>query len=80
MNKFFDKYKRNPHELHFNEEKYSCLESKILELNYALIGDIPKNNIDEIIRKEKEEYMQKFNVISLQYTPEILKTLLFSYH
>ena len=34
------------------EKKYSCLESKILELNYALIGDIPKNNIDEIIRKE----------------------------
>ena len=58
------------------EEKYSCLESKILELNYALIGDIPKNNIDEIIRKEKEEYMQKFNVISLQYTPEILKELI----
>lgn len=58
------------------EEKYSYLEAKILELNYALIGDIPKNNIDEIIRKEKEKYMQKFNVVSLQYTPEILKELI----
>ena len=52
------------------------MEAKILELNYALIGDILKNNIDEIIRREKEKYMQKFNVISLQYTPEILKELI----
>ena len=37
------------------EEKYSYLEAKILELNYALIGDIPKNNIDEIIRKATDK-------------------------
>lgn len=58
------------------EEKYSNLEEKILELNYALVGDVPKNNIDEIMRQEKEKYLPKFNIISLQYTPEILKELI----
>lgn len=39
------------------------------------MGELPKNNIKEILVQEKEEYKEKYKLIKLEYTAELMETL-----
>lgn len=39
------------------------------------IGEMPKNNVDEIVNKEVKEYLYKVKIIKLKYQIKIYKEL-----
>lgn len=55
------------------DEQYDVLKKKFMEMNYALDGELPKNNLDKIIEKEKELYLPKYKNIKLEYTKELFE-------
>lgn len=57
------------------DEQYSVLKNKFMEMNYALDGELPKNNIDEIFEKEKSLYLSKYKNIKLEYTKELFEEI-----
>ena len=59
----------------FNEQ-YNSLKEKFQYMNYALKGEMPQNNIEEILQKEKEHYLSKYKVIDLKYTDELFQKLI----
>ena len=59
----------------FNEQ-YNNLKEKFQYMNYALKGEMPQNNIEEILQKEKEHYLSKYKVIDLKYTDELFQKLI----
>lgn len=44
-------------------------------LKYGFSGEMPKNNIDEIVNKEEKEYLDKVKIINLKYQIKIYKEL-----
>ena len=44
-------------------------------LKYVFSGEMPKNNIDEIVNKEEKEYLDKVKIINLKYQIKIYKEL-----
>ena len=58
----------------FNE-MYKNFEKKYKENSYGLLGEIPKNNIREKLNQEKEKYKDKYKLISLEYTAELMEVL-----
>lgn len=58
----------------FNQS-YKFFENRYRENSYALLGELPKNNIKEILAQEKEEYKEKYKLIKLKYTAELMETL-----
>lgn len=61
-------------EFSFNQS-YKFFEDRYKENSYALLGELPKNNIKEILVQEKEEYKEKYKLIKLEYTAELMETL-----
>ncbi len=61
-------------EFSFNQS-YKSFEDRYRENSYALLGDLPKNNIKEILAQEKEEYKEKYKLIKLEYSAELMETL-----
>ena len=61
-------------EFSFNQA-YKFFEDRYRESSYGLLGELPKNNIKEILAKEKEEYKEKYKLIKLEYTAELMETL-----
>lgn len=61
-------------ELAFSEQ-YEILESRFQKLNYALEGELPKNNIKGAIKSEKGKYLKKYRNIKLEYTSELFESL-----
>lgn len=61
-------------EFSFNHT-YKVFEDRYRENSYGLVGELPKNNIKEILAKEKEEYNEKYKLIELEYTAELMETL-----
>lgn len=57
------------------EEQYKNLNQKFNNISYALIGEFPKNNIESIIIKEKENYLPKYENINLSYSSELFEDL-----
>ena len=45
------------------------------KLKYGLDGEIPKINIDKVLNDEKERYVEKYEIIKLDYKEEIFKEL-----
>ena len=61
-------------EFAFNET-YKAFEQKYKDNSYGLLGELPKNNIKEILAQEKEEYKDKYKLIKLEYTAELMEIL-----
>ena len=61
-------------EFSFNQA-YKFFEDRYRENSYGLLGELPQNNIKEILAKEKEEYKEKYKLIKLEYTAELMETL-----
>ena len=61
-------------EFSFNQT-YKFFEERYRENSYGLLGELPKNNIKEILAREKEEYKEKYKLIKLEYTAELMETL-----
>ena len=61
-------------ELAFNET-YKNFEKKYKKNCYGLLGELPKNNIREKLEQEKEEYKDKYKLLNLEYTAELMETL-----
>ena len=59
------------------DEQYNVLKNKFMEMNYALDGELPKNNLDEILKKEKSLYLPKYKNIKLEYTKELFEEIVF---
>lgn len=59
------------------DEQYNVLKNKFIEMNYALDGELPKNNLDEILKKEKSLYLPKYKNIKLEYTKELFEEIVF---
>lgn len=57
-------------EFSFNQS-YKFFEDRYRENSYALLGELPKNNIKDMLAQEKEEY----KLIKLEYTAELMETL-----
>lgn len=55
--------------------KYNSMKEKYCEINYAIKGDFPQENAEEIFKQEKEEYYKKVNVIKLDYNEIIFKEI-----
>lgn len=62
---------------HTFNKQYNSLKEKFQHMNYALNGKLPKNNIEEILQKEKEKYLPKYKVIDLKYTDELFQKIIF---
>lgn len=45
------------------------------DLYYGLVGEIPKNNIAEVVNQEEKEYLDKVKIINLKYETKIFKEL-----
>ncbi len=58
----------------FNE-KYDKFRSSFLDMQYGLIGEMPTNNFESFVQKEKGKYYTKFKIIKLNYTAELLENL-----
>ena len=39
------------------------------------MGELPQNNIKEILSQEKEKYKEKYKLIKLKYTADLMETL-----
>lgn len=61
-------------EFAFNET-YKVFEKKYKENSYGLLGELPKNNIKEKLKQEKEKYNNKYKLIRLEYTSELMEIL-----
>ncbi len=61
-------------EILFNQT-YKSFEDKYKENSYGLLGKVPKNNIKVILAQEKEEYKEKYKLIKLEYTAELMEIL-----
>ncbi len=61
-------------EFAFNET-YKNFEKKYKENFYGLLGELPKNNIREKLKQEKEEYKDKYKLLNLEYTAELMENL-----
>lgn len=61
-------------EFSFNQS-YKFFEDRYRENSYGLLGELPKNNIKEILAQEKEKYKEKYKLIKLEYTAELMETL-----
>lgn len=61
-------------EFSFNQT-YKFFEERYIENSYGLLGELPKNNIKEILAREKEEYKEKYKLMKLEYTAELMETL-----
>ncbi len=61
-------------EFSFNQT-YKSFQEKYIENSYGLLGELPKNNIKEILVREKEEYIGKYKLIKLEYTADLLEKL-----
>ena len=59
------------------DEQYNVLKNKFNKMNYALDGKLPKNNLDKIIKKEKELYLPKYKNIKLEYTKELFEEVVY---
>ena len=58
----------------FNES-YDNFAKKYDGLSFALNGEIPKSNIDELLQSEREKYSGKFKLIKLEYTNELFEKM-----
>ena len=58
----------------FNE-KYKFLSDKYKCMKYGLKGELPKNNIQEAVKKEKKYYLTKVTIIKLKYQSKIYREL-----
>ena len=58
----------------FNE-KYKFLSDKYKCMKYGLKGELPKNNIQEAVKKEKKHYLTKVTIIKLKYQSKIYREL-----
>lgn len=58
----------------FNES-YDNFVKKYDGLSFALNGEIPKSNIDELLQSEREKYSDKFKLIKLKYTSELFEKM-----
>lgn len=61
-------------EFSFNQA-YKFFEDRYKENSYGLLGELPQNNIKEILAQEKEKYKEKYKLIKLEYTAELMETL-----
>ena len=59
----------------FNE-KYKFLRDKYKCMQYGLNGELPKNNIQEAVKKEKKHYLTKVTIIKLKYQSKIYRELI----
>lgn len=57
------------------DEQYNILKNKYLDMNYVLEGELPKHNLEEIIKREKEDYLSKYKIIKLNYTEELFENI-----
>lgn len=62
-------------EFSFNQS-YKTFEERYKENSYGLLGELPKNNIKDILAKEKEEYVKNYKLIKLECTAELMKILI----
>ena len=60
------------------EKEYSSLEERYTKISYGLRGKLPKNNINKIIKSEKNKYISDTELILLDipYTKSIFKELI----
>lgn len=61
-------------EFAFNET-YEVFEQKYKNNSYGLLGELPKNNIKAKLNQEKEQYKDKYKLIKLEYTAELMEIL-----
>lgn len=61
-------------EISFNQA-YKSFEDRYRENSYGLLGELPQNNIKEILSQEKEKYKEKYKLIKLKYTADLMETL-----
>ena len=61
-------------EVLFNQA-YKFFKDRYQENSYGLLGELPKNNIKEILDLEKEKYKGKYELIKLEYSAELMETL-----
>lgn len=57
------------------QEQYDLLQERFKNISYGLVGEIPKSNIEDIINKEKAEYLPKYKNVNLTYTQELFESL-----
>lgn len=58
------------------EEQYKSLKESFEKINYAICGDLPLNNIENILNKEIEENSHKYKLVDLECSEGVLKKLI----
>lgn len=56
-------------------EKYKFLSDKYKCMQYGLKGELPKNNIQQVVKNEKKFYSDKVTIIKLKYQNKIYREL-----
>lgn len=56
-------------------EKYKILSDKYKCMQYGLKGELPKNNIQEVVKNEKKFYSNKVAIIKLKYQNKVYREL-----
>ena len=62
--------------LRFFQARYEALCKTYQDISYGLKGKLPMCNIEDVLKKEKEEYKDKFKTLKLPYNKRIFKELI----